>query len=194
MSGESIITMRRDEQIGYRLEAEMTVNLPREQVFDVFADAMELERITPPWLKFSVITPQPIVMREGLLLDYRLKIHHVPIRWRTEICKWEPPFRFVDQQLKGPYQRWYHEHTFENLGDGRTLVRDNVHYIPRGGQLVHRLLVRPDLEKIFRFRQDRLSEIFAEKTAEKSMAVGPLPAQMSLPTLNQMEMSGEFNS
>ena len=177
MSDNSTINLRRDEKTGYRLKAAMTVNLPREEVFDVFADALELERITPPWLKFSVITPQPIVMRKGLLLDYRLKIHHVPIRWRTEICVWERPFRFVDQQLKGPYKRWYHEHRFEDLGDGRTLVRDNVHYIPRGGQILHHLMVRPDLEKIFRFRQDRLSEIFAKKIAKKAMAADPTPAQ-----------------
>lgn len=194
MSGSSSIFIRRDEKIGYRLEAEMTVNFPREEVFDVFADAMELERITPPWLRFSVITPQPIVMREGLLLDYRLKIHQIPIRWRTQICNWERPIRFVDQQLTGPYKRWFHEHTFEDLHDGRTLVRDNVHYVPRGGELLHHFVVRPDLEKIFRFRQDRLSEIFARKIAIQALAVDSSTTQLGLPTVNQLEMSREFNS
>lgn len=150
-----------DPERGYRLHAEMTVDLPIETVFDFFSDATKLEQITPPWLNFSVLTPLPITMRKGLLLDYRLYLHRIPINWRTEIAVWEPPFRFVDQQLRGPYQRWYHEHTFEDLGD-RTLVVDKVHYIPRGGSLVHRWLVRPDLERIFRYRQETLARIFEE--------------------------------
>ncbi len=158
-----------DSKAGYRLKAEMTVDLPIELVFNFFSDAMELKRITPPWLNFSVLTPQPIVIEEGALLDYQLCLHLIPIRWRTEICAWEPHRRFVDQQLRGPYKRWYHEHTFEEV-DGKTLVRDNVHYIPRGGRLIHKYFVRPNLEKIFRYRQEKLSEIFA------AMSVDELPA------------------
>ncbi len=183
MSNESNLIIRRDQETGYRLEAEMSIDLPRPDVFAVFADAMELERITPDWLNFSVVTPQPILMREGLVLDYRLKIHQVPVRWRTEICVWEPPFRFVDQQLRGPYKRWYHEHMFEDLGDGRTRVRDNVHYIPRGGKWLHHFMVRPDLEKIFRFRQDRIREIIAEKISNKALARIPSPAPLGMSTV-----------
>ena len=157
-----------DVKIGFRLKAEMTVDRPLEQVFAFFSDAMQLERITPPWLNFSVLTPPPIAMHQGQLLDYRLYLHRIPIRWRTEIAAWEPPFRFVDQQLMGPYRRWYHEHTFEVV-DGRTLVRDDVHYIPRGGKLIHKLFVRPDLEKIFQFRQDTLFKIFSELGAGSEM-------------------------
>ena len=204
MAFTSTFSIRPDEKVGYRLRAEMIVDLPREQVFNFYSDAMQLERITPPWLNFSVLTPLPIEMREGLLLDYRLKLHQIPIRWQTEICVWEPSVRFVDQQVKGPYKRWYHEHTFEDIEDiedieGKTLVRDNVHYIPRGGKLIHRFMVQPDLEKIFRFRQDRLSEIFADMIAnaspDKSVPT-PLPGCSvdEFPTVNQSESSREFYS
>lgn len=161
MHSSRSIDITPDSKSGYRLTAEMAVELPLEQVFDVFSDAMQLERITPPWLHFSVLTPRPIEMREGALLDYRLYLHRVPINWRTEIAVWEPPYRFVDQQLRGPYKRWYHEHTFLE-SNGQTIVKDNVHYIPRGGRWVHKWLIQPDLEKIFRFRQDALAKIFED--------------------------------
>lgn len=148
---------------GFVLTASMEIDLPREEVFDFFSDAMQLESITPPWLNFSVLTPQPITIEQGSLLDYKLYLHRIPIRWRTEICVWDPPFRFVDTQLRGPYSRWYHEHTFEEV-DGKTLVKDHVHYIPRGGALIHRWFVKPDLLKIFNYRMDKLRQIFGEKT------------------------------
>ncbi len=156
------ILISRDPVQGYRLQAEMFVPLPIEEVFEVFADAGQLERITPPWLNFSILTPRPIEMHEGTLIDYRLRLRYFPIKWRTEICVWEPPFRFVDQQLQGPYRKWYHEHTFEAVEDG-TIVADHVHYISPGGSLVNRFFVQPDLEKIFQYRQDKLQEIFAER-------------------------------
>ena len=164
MSQDSSIQIQRDPDEGYRLTARMAVDLPIDEVFGFFADANQLERITPDWLHFKVLTPRPIEMKAGLLLDYRIRLHAIPIKWRTEISAWQPPFRFVDQQLKGPYKLWHHEHTFEEV-DGKTIVHDNVHYIPRGGSLIHRFMVKPDLEKIFRFRHDRLTEIFAEKIA-----------------------------
>ncbi len=188
------LLFRPDDKVGYRIEAEIVVDLTRKVVFEFFADAMELGRITPPWVNFSVQTPQPIEMRQGLLLDYRIKLHQIPIRWQTEICVWEPPFRFVDQQLRGPYKRWYHEHTFEELDGGRTLVRDEVHYIPRGGSLIHRLMVRPDLEKIFQFRQDTLKEIFAEKIAQRQASFNSSLLPLDLPTAIQTEPAREFNS
>ncbi len=164
---ETTLQFSRDPDKGYRLNAVQWFDLPLDQVFPFFADAMELERITPEFLNFKVLTPKPINIQEGTLIDYRLKLHGIPIKWRTEICVWEAPYRFVDQQLRGPYKRWYHEHTFEEI-DGKTKVCDNVHYIPRGGSLIHKFLVKPDLEKIFRFRQDRLREIFNEKAARSS--------------------------
>lgn len=164
---ETSLEITNDKEKGYRLNAVQWFDLPLSEVFPFFSDAMELERITPGFLQFKVLTPGPIEIQQGTLLDYRLKLHGIPIKWRTEIAVWEPPFRFVDQQLRGPYKRWYHEHQFEEI-DGKTKVTDNVHYIPRGGSLIHKFLVKPDLEKIFGFRQDRLREIFNEKKARSS--------------------------
>jgi ligand-binding SRPBCC domain-containing protein len=128
---------------------------PREEIFPFFAEARNLEKLTPAFLKFEVLTPAPIIMRAGLIIDYRLKVHGVPIRWKTEILEWEPPHRFVDTQLKGPYKLWHHTHTFEEQ-DGGTLCRDEVRYMPRGGALINWLFVRRDVENIFEFRRDTL--------------------------------------
>ncbi len=108
-------------------------------------------------------------MRPGTLIDYRITVHGLPIRWRTEIAEWEPPHRFVDVQLSGPYTRWHHTHTFEE-SEGGTRCLDHVHYRPRGGALVHWLFVRRDVERIFQYRQQRLQELFGS-TPNKS--VGP---------------------
>ena len=135
MSLSHTITSSPHPGAAYRLQAEIWVPQPREEVFDFFADAFNLEAITPPWLNFSVKTPAPIAMETGTLIDYRLRLHGIPITWRTLISVWEPPFRFVDQQLRGPYRLWHHEHTFEEL-DGGTLVRDTVDYAVPGGPLV----------------------------------------------------------
>ena len=121
------------------------------------------EILTPPWLKFEVLTPAPIVMRPGTLIDYRITVHRLPIRWRTEIAEWEPPHQFVDLQLRGPYTRWHHTHAFEER-DGGTLCLDHVRYRPRGGALVHWLFVRRDIERIFQYRQQRLKEMFNSTT------------------------------
>lgn len=107
----------------FRLTTELRLPCPRAEVFDFFADAWNLEQITPPWLKFQVITPRPIEMHSGALIDYRLRLHGLPIRWRTEIRDWDPPFRFTDRQVRGPYRYWVHEHTFADEGD-ETLMRD----------------------------------------------------------------------
>lgn len=145
---------------GYRLQAEVIVESPIDDVFAFFSDAGNLESLTPSWLNFQIVTALPIQMRLGALLDYKIRLHMIPISWRTEIACWQPPHKFVDQQLRGPYKRWWHEHTFEDLGDGLTLIRDDVHYIPRGGKWLHRWFVKPDLEKIFKFRQQQLARRF----------------------------------
>jgi ligand-binding SRPBCC domain-containing protein len=148
---------------GSRLEATQFLSHPHEVVFQFFADAYQLESITPPWLRFVVLTPPPITMQASVRIDYQLRLHGVPIRWRSVISAWEPPLRFVDEQLQGPYRRWHHEHRFEPV-DGGTLCRDAVDYEVPGGGFVDCLFVRHDLRKIFRFRQRKLAELFAVGT------------------------------
>jgi ligand-binding SRPBCC domain-containing protein len=143
----------------YTLETELWLPRPRAEVFPFFAEAWNLETITPPWLRFEVLTPPPIPMRSGTLIDYRIRVHGVPIRWRTEIAEWQPPRRFVDVQLRGPYTLWHHTHTFEER-DGGTLCGDVVRYRPRGGALMNWLFVRRDVERIFQFRLQRPGENF----------------------------------
>lgn len=143
----------------YRLEASLRLPSPIEEVFAFFADAGNLEQITPPWMRFQVTTPPPIEMHEGLLIDYRLKVHGIPIGWQSEITVWKPPFRFVDEQRKGPYRKWRHVHSFE-VSDGGTVVRDEVDYEVPGGRFINRLFVQRDLRTIFEYRTQKLLERF----------------------------------
>jgi ligand-binding SRPBCC domain-containing protein len=113
-----------------------------------------------------MLTPDPIVMARGTLLRYRLRVRGIPVSWLTEIKEWDPPHRFVDEQLEGPYALWHHTHTFEPDGTGGTLMRDEVRYaLPLGalGELAHRLLVRGDLERIFDYRAERVPELLGER-------------------------------
>lgn len=139
----------------FTFESELQLARPVGDVFPFFADARNLQAITPEWLSFEVLTPGPIEMRAGALIDYRLRVHGLPIRWRTHIKVWEPPHRFVDEQSRGPYRQWIHEHTFTERNGG-TLARDVVHYAVPGGTLAHKLFVRRDVERIFTFRRERL--------------------------------------
>jgi len=143
----------------FRLESEQILPQPLSTIFPFFADAYQLETLTPPWLHFSVLTPAPIAMKPGTLIDYRLRLHGIPMRWQSRIDAWEPPFRFVDMQTRGPYRLWHHEHQFEEH-NGQTKCRDIVDYAVPGGGIVERLFVRPDLVKIFRFRWQKLRELF----------------------------------
>ncbi len=141
-------------------KSEIWLPLPPDQLFSFFADAANLEIITPPWLNFKILTPAPIEMREGTLIDYKLLIHGLPVKWRTRIRSWQPPHFFVDEQLRGPYRQWIHQHMFD-ASDGGTLVRDLVEYAVPFDSLVHRWFVRPDIEKIFRYRSDQLRKRFS---------------------------------
>jgi len=145
-------------------QSELWLPRPPEELFPFFADAANLDAITPPWLHFHIVTPSPVVMREGTLIDYRLRVRGVPLRWRTRINVWQPPHRFVDEQLRGPYQQWIHEHTFEPR-DGGTMARDRVSYAVPFDWLVHRWFVRPDIEKIFRHRSNVLRRRFSRPPA-----------------------------
>jgi ligand-binding SRPBCC domain-containing protein len=131
------------------------------EVFEFFADARNLEAITPPLLRFRLVTPDPIAMGRGTLIRYRLRVRGLPISWLTEIKEWDPPHRFVDEQLEGPYALWHHTHTFEADGDA-TIMRDVVRYaIGFGtlGALANALVVRRDVAGIFDFRAQRVREL-----------------------------------
>jgi ligand-binding SRPBCC domain-containing protein len=141
------------------LEASVRLASPPEVVFPFFADAFNLEELTPPWLHFEVVTPQPIAMAKGTRIDYRLRVRGLPLRWTSAITEWDPGRSFVDEQVRGPYRLWRHRHVFRPDGGG-TLAEDRVEYEVLGGALVDRLLVRPDLERIFRFRREALERRF----------------------------------
>jgi ligand-binding SRPBCC domain-containing protein len=146
----------------YNFSADLWLPRPRDEVFAFFADARNLEALTPPWLNFVILTPSPIAMKIGTLIDYRIRVHGLPISWRTEIVGWNPPHQFVDVQLRGPYKLWHHTHVFEEHNGG-TRCLDHVRYRPRGGALVNWLFVRRDVEQIFSYRQERLRELFRDK-------------------------------
>jgi hypothetical protein len=145
------------------LERSQRIDCPLNRVFPFFADARNLDRLTPPWLHFSIRTPTPIDMRPGTRIEYRIRWHGLPLRWLTEIVEWLPERRFVDQQLRGPYRLWHHTHEFEADGDA-TLVHDRVVYaLPFGplGRLAHALTVRADVQRIFDYRARRIDEYFS---------------------------------
>ena len=141
-------------------DSELWLPRPRAEVFGFFADAGNLESITPPWVRFKILTPKPITMRPGTLIDYQIRIRGIPIRWRTEIKEWNPPHRFVDVQLRGPYTLWHHTHTFAEHNGG-TVCTDQVRYRPRGGALINWLFVRRGVERIFEYRSRQLRELLA---------------------------------
>jgi len=147
---------------GFRLVAEVRLPRGRDEIFPFFADARNLDVLTPPWLDFQVLTEGEIPMVVGARIDYRLRLHGIPIRWQSEISAWEPPFRFVDEQRRGPYRFWHHEHTFEEE-DGLTVARDVVHYDVPGGRLVNALFVEGDVRKIFGFRHRKMRELFGSE-------------------------------
>jgi len=158
----------------YHLRTWLWLPAPRETVFAFFADAHNLERITPAFLAFRVLNTQPIRMAAGALIDYRLRLHGLPLRWRTAITIWNPPSRFCDTQVRGPYREWIHTHTFEDE-DGGTRVADHVRYRLRGpslaSRIVNSLLVGPDTKRIFEFRHTALAKAF---DAERTAKLGPV--------------------
>jgi ligand-binding SRPBCC domain-containing protein len=143
----------------FTLTTEQWLPRPLPEVFAFFADAGNLDTLTPGWLRFEILTPRPIEMRVGAVIDYRLRLHGLPIRWQSEIAAWQPPDRFVDEQRRGPYRSWHHTHLFAEHNGG-TAVRDEIRYAVLGGAMIERLFVRRDLAKIFAYRQRKLVELF----------------------------------
>ena len=143
----------------HKLKTEIWLPQKRTTVFNFFADPRNLEELTPGWLHFKILTPLPLLMKSGVLIDYRLRLYGIPLHWQSEITAWEPPSRFVDTQTRGPYSSWIHEHTFDERGGG-TVVGDTVLYAVPGGRIVNQLLVAPDLERIFRYRHEVLQNRF----------------------------------
>lgn len=146
----------------YELRREQWVPRPRREIFAFFANAMNLELLTPNWLRFSVLTPEPIPMRPGTTILYKLHWHGIPLRWTTEITRWEPEHRFEDIQRSGPYRLWHHTHSFEEVNRG-TLMTDHVRYsLPLGpfGQIAHTLTVRRNVEAIFDYRHRQIEAMF----------------------------------
>ncbi len=147
----------------YLLERELFIERSPEEIFRFFADACNLELITPPWLNFHICTPSPITMKAGALIDYEIRWRFVPLRWKTEIIEWNPPHQFTDVQLRGPYSLWHHTHSFAAENNGTRMI-DRVRYaLPGGplGRLLHKLKVQHDLARIFDFRAERIREHFA---------------------------------
>jgi len=144
----------------YRYASESLLDAPLEVVFEFFSNAENLGRLSPASLQFEILTPLPISMKTGVLIDYRLKVRGVPLRWRTEITVWDPMKRFVDRQMSGPYRKWVHEHRFQAEGN-RTRMWDSVEYALPGGflaPLFHFAFVRREVERIFEFRDRAIRE------------------------------------
>jgi ligand-binding SRPBCC domain-containing protein len=137
------------------LESAFLLPLPRSEVFPFFANAENLERLTPSELRFEILTPTPIPMRTGALIDYQIRLFGFPMRWRSEISLWNPPHEFIDTQLKGPYAEWVHHHVFEEIGPRKTLLRDRVTYRLPLGPLGRIALpfVKRELGRIFDYRR-----------------------------------------
>ncbi len=150
----------------FYLDASTIVPRALDETFAFFADAGNLQALTPPWLHFQILTPLPIAMASGTIIDYRIRLHGIPITWKTRITEWNPPHSFIDEQIKGPYTLWRHRHTFgpDPAGSGGTLVRDHVEYAIPGwllSPLIERWIVRPDLDRIFGYRQAAMMSLLA---------------------------------
>ena len=146
----------------FEISTKQYINKPLEVVFEFFSKPEYLEMITPASLSFNILTPTPIKMGKGSLIDYTIRLFGIPIHWRTLISDYEPPFRFVDQQIKGPYTFWHHTHTFQSVDGGVEIIDKVIYSLPMGwlGTLAHSIWVRKDLEKIFDYRKNVIQNYF----------------------------------
>jgi len=149
----------------HTLRQEQWIPLPIDEVFVFFANARNLEVITPPWLGFRILSSTSEAISKGTEIRYRLSMHGIPMYWRTVIRTWDPPYRFVDTQASGPYRLWHHTHIFEAHGDLTRMI-DVVRYtLPLGalGRAIHALKVRRDVREIFDFRRKRIDALFEQQ-------------------------------
>ena len=149
----------------YNLQRKQTIPRRRDEVFAFFSKPENLSLLTPPNLGFNILTPVPIRINEGTLIDYTIRVAGLPVRWKTLITLFDAPKTFVDVQLKGPYSFWHHTHQFADTGDS-TEMTDSVRYaMPAGflGSIVHLLFVQRQLKRIFDYREQRLKEFFPDK-------------------------------
>lgn len=154
----------------YTLKREQTLPAPRSTIFPFFSNPANLERITPDYLSFQLETAVPVDMSEGQVLSYSLSLHGIPFSWKSRVEVWEPPERFVDVQLQGPYRSWRHEHVFYE-SSGNTRIVDEVQYEVPGwflSPLIHWLFVRNDVEEIFSYRQQKMEELFGNDRGEQT--------------------------
>ncbi len=169
----------------WRLRSSLWIPHPPEVVFPYFADARNLEALTPAWLSFQILTPSPIVMKTGTLIDYRIGVRGLPLRWRTRIARWEPPYVFADEQLRGPYALWHHTHSFTPC-DGGTTLSDQVAMRPRGGPLASLLMalfVRRDVERIFHHRARVLIQRFDGSASSSRVWWEQTPRPLASPAI-----------
>ncbi|HMO17142.1 MAG TPA: SRPBCC family protein [Oligoflexia bacterium] len=148
-----------DSKRCFTLFTELIVPHSREKVFPFFASAENLEHLTPDFLNFRILSILPIEMNEGTLIDYKISLHHIPIKWRTRISSWKPPFMFIDEQINGPYLYWLHEHHFEEIDQACRII-DKVYYRVFGGKIINNLFIKGELNKIFTYRRKKMTEIF----------------------------------
>ena len=146
----------------YTLRREQWVPHPVSEVFDFFSHAENLEKLTPAWLRFEIVTPKPVEMKQGMLIQYALRLRGIPLRWLTQVEDWNPPYEFVDIQLKGPYRLWRHTHTFLSVNGGTKVVDEIEYALPFGllGRIVHRVQVARDVAGIFDYRQEKIRTRF----------------------------------
>lgn len=178
-SGPCIHRPQGGEQPGvprtWTLRSRLLVNTPPDRLFPFFADARNLGELTPAWLHFAILTPAPIAMAAGTRIDYRISVHGVPLHWQTRITHWQPPHAFVDEQVRGPYAVWRHTHTFTAVGGG-TQLDDEVVLRPKGGPLaalLMALLVRRDVERIFRHRLAAMAARFGGDAGQGTVGWDP---------------------
>ena len=146
----------------YIYKQEQYINKPLSQVFPFFERPENLSMLTPNWLNFKIKTPSPIQMKTDAKIEYSIKLFGIPMKWETEIIKYSPPFLFIDEQKKGPYKKWVHTHSFEEI-NGKVLMKDKIDYDLYGGilkHLIHKFFVKPSITKIFEFRKITIEKEF----------------------------------